>query len=92
MRTRRKFNSEFKAKVAIEAIKERESISELSKRYELHPNQISAWKKEFLSNASIVFGSDLKYNNDKKEIEKQKLYQAIGQLKVENDFFKKALS
>lgn len=92
MRTRRKFNSEFKAKVAIEAIKERESISELSKRYELDPNQISAWKKEFLSNASIVFGSDLKYNNDKKEIEKQKLYQAIGQLKVENDFFKKALS
>lgn len=92
MRTRRKFNSEFKAKVAIEAIKERESISELSKRYELHPNQISAWKKEFLSNASIVFGSDLKYNNDKKEIEKQKLYQAIGQLKVENDFLKKALS
>lgn len=86
MRTRRKFNSEFKAKVAIEAIKERESISELSKRYELHPNQISAWKKEFLSNASIVFGSDLKYNNDKKEIEKEKLYQAIGQLKVENDF------
>lgn len=92
MRTRRKFNSEFKAKVAIEAIKERESISELSKRYELHPNQISAWKKEFLSNASIVFGSDLKYNNDKKEIEKEKLYQAIGQLKVENDFLKKALS
>lgn len=92
MRIRRKFNSEFKAKVAIEAIKERESISELSKRYELHPNQISAWKKEFLSNASIVFGSDLKYNNDKKEIEKEKLYQAIGQLKVENDFLKKALS
>ena len=92
MRTRRKFNSAFKAKVAIEALKDRESISELAKRYHLHPNQISNWKKEFLSKASIIFESESKSNTDKNDVEKEKLYQSIGQLKVENDFLKKALS
>ncbi|NMB82824.1 MAG: transposase, partial [Ignavibacteria bacterium] len=46
--TRRKFSAGFKAKVAIEAIKERESLAELSKRFEVHPNMISKWKQEFI--------------------------------------------
>jgi len=50
-KTRRKFTSAFKAKVAIEALKERETLSELAKRFDLHPNQISMWKREFLDNA-----------------------------------------
>jgi transposase-like protein len=47
-KTRRKFTRTFKAKVSIEALKERESLAELSKHFEVHPNMISKWKKEVL--------------------------------------------
>ena len=92
MKTRRKFTSEFKVKVSLEAIKERESVSELAKRFEIHPNQINKWKKEFLANSSKVFSdkSVSKGKNDKNNV--QKLYETIGQQKVEIDFLKKALS
>lgn len=53
-KSRRKFDSAFKAKVAVEALKERETLSELAVRYDLHPNQISQWKQEFLQNSSVV--------------------------------------
>ncbi|TKG88123.1 helix-turn-helix domain-containing protein [Puteibacter caeruleilacunae] len=92
MKTQRKFSSEFKAKVALEALKERESITELAKKYDLHPNQITTWKKDFISNASSIFESGTKKKTEESDHEKEKLYQAIGQLKVENDFLKKALS
>ncbi len=52
---RRKFSSSFKAKVAIEAIKEHQTIQELAVKYELHPTQINTWKREFLDNAESVF-------------------------------------
>ena len=54
-KTRRKFSNEFKAQVAIEALKERETLSKLALRFELHQNQISQWKQEFLANSSAVF-------------------------------------
>ena len=91
MKTRRKFTSEFKAKVAIEAIKERESLTELAKKYQLHPNQITNWKKEFLQNASSAFSSGKNESKGREEKEKQQLYEVIGQQKVEIDFLKKAL-
>jgi transposase len=92
MKSRRKFTAEFKAKVAIEALKERESITDLAKRFDLHPNQITNWKKEFLSKAAVVF-TDAAVSREKSEDkEKQKLYEVIGQQKVEIDFLKKALS
>ena len=92
-RPRRKFSAEFKAKVAIEAIKERSSIEELARKYELHPNQISLWKKEFLSKAALVFTSDDKNSADKNQQEAllDKLYSQIGQQKVEIDWLKKKL-
>ena len=92
MKTRRKFTSAFKAKVAIETIKERSSISELAKKYDLHPNQINQWKREFLSKASLVFDSKTTENLNETDKEKQRLYQTIGKQKVEIDFLKKALS
>jgi transposase len=93
MKSKRKFTAEFKVKVALEALKERESVTELAKRYELHPNQINDWKKEFLAKAALVFSNGKSENGPSMdEKEKQQLYQTIGQLKVENDFLKKALS
>ena len=52
---RRTFSPEFKAKVSLEVIKEVKTISELSQKYQVHPNQLSMWKKEFLAHASMIF-------------------------------------
>ena len=87
-RSRRKFTSAFKARVAIEALKERESLAELSKRYELHPTMISKWKQEFLEKSSDVFD---KRSEQESGIDPEKLYAKIGQLEMENDFLKKSL-
>lgn len=87
-KSRRKFTDSFKAKVAIEALKERETLGELSKRFDIHPNQISIWKREFLENAENAFAS--KNKNDETDNQIDKLYQKIGQLEIENDFLKKS--
>ena len=87
---RRKFTSEFKTKVAIEALKERYSLSELAERFELHPNQISQWKQEFLDKSRDVF--DNKSTKPKEEeVDLDKLYAKIGKLEMERDYLKKNL-
>ena len=88
-RTRRKFSASFKAKVTIEAIKEQRSLQELAAKFELHPNQISSWKREFLDNADQAFIS--KTEKEEAALDTESLYNKIGQLQVENDFLKKAL-
>ena len=88
--TRRKFSAEFKTRVVLEALKERQTIEALAKAYELHPNQITTWKKEFLSKAGSVFNSK-EADSKSSEPNIEKLYAQIGQLKVENDFLKKKL-
>jgi transposase-like protein len=89
-KTRRKFTSEFKTKVAIEALKERYSLAELAERFELHPNQISQWKQEFLEKSSDVF--DKKSTKSKeKEVDLDNLYAKIGKLEMERDYLKKNL-
>ena len=89
--TRRKFTPKFKTKVVLEALKERHSLAELVQKYEIHPTQISAWKRDFLDGAEQVFESGKKDARSETEREKDKLLKAIGQLKVENDFLKDAL-
>ena len=88
---RRKFTSKFKTKVVLEALKERIPIQELAKKHELHPNQISKWKSEFLENADVVFDKGSSKEAEETE-DVEKLYKVIGQQKVEIDFLKKALS
>lgn len=89
-KTRRKFTVEFKTKVAVEAIKERQTISELGERYELHPTQINQWKREFLENATLAFSNE-KEKEKETEVDVEKLYSKIGQLEMERDFLKKSL-
>ncbi|WP_426091305.1 transposase [Flavobacterium sp. DSR3-2] len=89
-RTRRTFGKDFKAKVVLEALKEKDTIEVLAKKYELLPNQISMWKAEAIRNLSAVFSAE-KTLVAKDEIPTEKLYARIGQLTLENDFLKKNL-
>jgi transposase len=91
MNKRRKFNSAFKTKVVLEALSERYSIQELSRKHGVHANQISKWKNQFLDNASSVFEKPAS-NQSEEELEKERLFKVIGQQKIEIDFLKKALS
>jgi transposase len=88
-RERRKFNAAFKSKVAIEALKEQMTLQELAKKFDVHPNQITVWKRDFIENASVVFES--KSQQDSTDHEKECLYNKIGHMQVEIDFLKKVL-
>jgi len=88
-KSRRKFSAQFKARVALEAIKERHTLAELSERFEVSAVMISRWKKEFQENMSLAFEKEQPKKTD--QVDTEKLYAQIGQLKVENDFLKKSL-
>jgi transposase len=90
MKTRRRFTAEFKAKVALEAIKGQQTVAELATKHELHPTQITAWKREAIEKLAKVFddkGTEIQANRD---AEVTKLHAKIGQLVVERDFLAKA--
>lgn len=89
--TRRKFSTDFKLKVILDSLTERETLSVLSQKYELHPNQISQWKQEFLDKAKQILESK-KEKPLKEEQDRDLLFAKIGQLQVELDFLKKKLS
>lgn len=89
--SRRKFSSEFKAKVALEALQERSSLETLSKKYDLHPNQISLWKKELQANSMKIFEKSESKKIPVQDKLVEELYAQIGKLKVDNDWLKKKL-
>ena len=90
MRTRRRFSSEFKAKVALEAIKGHETVAELATRHGLHPTQIAAWKREAVEKLAQVFDKKNGARDQNRDAELTKLHAKIGQLVVERDFLSKA--
>lgn len=94
MNKRRKFTASFKTKVVLEALSERLPLHELAKKYEVHPNQISQWKSQFLDNAESVFetGSSTKSVEEEFRAKEDRLLKIIGEQKVDIDFLKKALS
>jgi transposase-like protein len=86
---RKTYNSQFKAKVALEAARNVKPIAELASKYELHPTQITQWKKLLQQNAPDIFSGKKKKIKQDSELEKAKLYEQIGRLKVELDWVKK---
>lgn len=88
--SRRKFSADFKAKVALEAIKNQKTLAELSQQFEVNSVTISKWKSEFLGKMAVIFenGHEKKSNQESPDLDQ--LYAQIGQLKVENDFLKKS--
>ena len=90
MKKRRTFTSEFKAKVALEALREQEPLHEIAKRHEVHANQISQWKKELQSNMAAVFErkSDRASEQIRQKQKEDRLYRQGGQLQMEVDFLK----
>ena len=86
-RTRRNHGAAFKAKVALEAIKGEQTLVELAERFQVHPNQITEWKKQLLDRASEVFDKGKK----PQEPDVKELHAKIGQLAMENDFLSVAL-
>ena len=87
--SRKKYTSAFKAKVALEAIKERLTIREIASKFEVHPTQINLWKKEFLKNATMVFDKNKTVKD--KEKDPNLLFAKIGELQIEVDFLKRVL-
>jgi len=86
---RKNHSAEFKARVALEAVKGIKSMAELASEYEVHPNQISKWKKQVLTELPGIFSDRRKREADGEETLKARLYQQIGQLQVELEWLKK---
>jgi transposase-like protein len=88
-RPRRNHSPAFKAKVALEAIKGEESVIEIAERYDVHPNQITRWKRQLLEGAALVFGENDGAKEEGPTV--AELHAKIGELTMENDFLSNAL-
>ena len=90
-RKRKQYSSEFKAKVALAALKDEETVAQLAAHYDVHPTMIHTWKRNLLEGAANIFDKGHKKNAET-EAKVDELYRHIGKLKVERDYLSKKLS
>jgi transposase-like protein len=88
-RKRRRHSDQFKFKVALEATKGFKTLNEIASEYNLHPNQVSNWKKQLLQEGSAVFSSNAARQLRAQEARETELYEQIGRLKMELEWLKK---
>ena len=91
MSTRRRFTGDFKAKVALEALRGDRTLQEIASRHKVHTNQVSAWKRQAMEGLGEVFSGKVSRRHDEHEGEVKELHAKIGQLTVERDFLERGL-
>ena len=91
-RKRRRFTADFKRRVALEALRERDPVQVIAARYEVHPNQVSAWKRQAVEDLEEVFSQPGSKRGGEHEATIRDLHAKIGELTVERDFFLRGLA
>jgi len=88
---RKSYDKAFKAKVALEALREESTLQELGKKYDIHPGQIRQWKKQAVEGLSDLFERPNKKSESERDAEEERdtLLKTVGEMKLENDFLKK---
>jgi transposase-like protein len=86
MTTRRRFTADFKAKVALEALRGDRTIQEIASKHKVHPNQVSTWKRQAVDGLGAVFSNGAERAGRDHEAEVHELHAKIGELTVERDF------
>jgi len=89
LKKRKTYDNQFKARVALEVIKGERTISEIASQFEVHPNQITKWKKQLLENVSAVFSRKKDPEIDELRKLNEELYKKIGKQNIELEFLKK---
>ena len=90
-RSRRNHSAAFKAKVALAALKEAETLAQLAERFDVHPNQVTQWKAQLLERAGELFSGPAASSSEVSAADIKELHAKIGQLALENDFLSGAL-
>lgn len=94
MKKRQSFDKAFKAKVVLEALREELTLQEIAKKYDVHPNQISLWKKQAIESLPEIFEKPNKKTEGERQAETQydEALKTLGAMKIENEFLKKSTS
>jgi putative transposase len=90
--TRKRHSAAFKARVALEAAKQSRTVAELARTYQVHPVQISQWKKQLLDGAESLFRDGRRRERDRTQADQAELYERIGRLNMEVEWLKKSVA